>query len=386
MKHHSLLVLCVTALLSTAPWSASPADGGRVVAVGDIHGDLDAFLSILKTSALIDSNLRWAGGKATLVQTGDFTDRGPKVRPLMDFLMALEKDAQRMGGRVHVLLGNHEAMNVYGDLRYVTATDYSSFSDAASEQRREAAFSGHVALEKARGRIPDRRPWMEAHPAGFVEHREAFGPAGKYGRWVRSLPAVLKVGDTVFVHGGISPELPVARLNRIREAISVELKLFDATRQYMVDQKLALPFYTLEELAAAAKNEVDSIKTAKAARQGEGREGSAAEKERLARLEGFLSFGGWLSIHPEGPLWYRGYDRWSDEEGQGLAVRLLETLQAARIVVGHTPQQREIRSRFGGRVFLIDTGMLSSYYQGGRASALDIVNGKVAAIYASQQN
>jgi hypothetical protein len=80
-------------------------------------------------------------------------------------------------------------------------------------------------------------------------------------------------------------------------------------------------------------------------------------------------------------LWFRGYDRWSDAEGEALITKLIQTLGVKRIVVGHTPQlSGEVRSRFGGKVFLIDTALLR-----GRPSALEISNGKVRAIYPNRQ-
>src|SRR5436189_292071 len=82
----------------------------RLVAVGDIHGDLDAFTGILQRARLVDPMRRWTGGQTVLVQTGDFLDRGPNARGVMDLLMSLQKDAPRQGGRVDVLMGNHEAM------------------------------------------------------------------------------------------------------------------------------------------------------------------------------------------------------------------------------------------------------------------------------------
>ena len=91
----------------------------RVVAVGDIHGDFSSLVTILQHAGIIDDQHRWTGGNTTLVQTGDFLDRGPKARDVMDLLMGLEKQAAKQGGEVVVLLGNHEIMNLVGDLRFV---------------------------------------------------------------------------------------------------------------------------------------------------------------------------------------------------------------------------------------------------------------------------
>src|SRR5437867_6471690 len=99
----------VAALLSAVavpPPRCGSAPPERIVAVGDIHGDFDAFVAILQQSGIIDAEQRWSGGRATLVQTGDIVDRGSKSRQAMDLLMSLEKQASKAGGRVVALLGN----------------------------------------------------------------------------------------------------------------------------------------------------------------------------------------------------------------------------------------------------------------------------------------
>ena len=101
----------------------------------------------------------------------------------------------------------------------------------------------------------------------------------------------------------------------------------------------------------------------------------------------FLGYGDWLSVRVDGPLWFRGYDKWTDEEGMAQIGKVLEAYDAAHIAVGHTVQKGgRIRPRFGNKVFLIDTGMLSSYYPGGRASALEICgDARFTAEYMDQQ-
>ncbi len=101
----------------------------------------------------------------------------------------------------------------------------------------------------------------------------------------------------------------------------------------------------------------------------------------------FLGYGEWFSVRADGPLWFRGYDKWTDEEGVAQIGKILEAYDAAHIAVGHTVQKGgRIRPRFGNKVFLIDTGMLSSYYPGGRASALEICgDARFTAEYMDQQ-
>src|SRR2546428_2725678 len=183
---------------------AAPAAPQRSVAIGDSRGDLDAFPGILQRAHLVDPTRRWSGGNTIFVQTGDFLDRGPKARAVMDLLMSLQRDATRQSGRVIVLMGNHEAMNIFGDLRYVTAGDYASFADDKTAQRHKAVYP--------------------SQPAGFVERCEAFDADGRYGKWLRSLPAVARVNDSIFLHGGISPELAGLTVEKINDAVASEIK------------------------------------------------------------------------------------------------------------------------------------------------------------------
>jgi len=362
------LFVCLTTLLLTLAGSpAVPTADTRVVAIGDIHGDFDAFVGILQRASLVDANRRWSGRNTTLVQTGDFLDRGPKTRAVMDLLMQLQKDAPRQQGRVIVLLGNHETANIFGDMRYVTNNDYASYKDDKSDRRRKSAYETYASLENSGPRLSEDA-WMKTHPAGYIEHREAFGPDGKYGKWLRTLPAVAQVNDSIFLHGGINPEFATWKIERINEVIAFEIKAFDAYRKYMVDEKIALPFYALTELTDAATAAL--------------KDPQSTDPNRKKFLEAFLGLGGWLSIHPDGPLWFRGFAHWNDEEGAASIKQLTTAFGIARFVVGHTPQQpAQIGSRFNGQVYLIDTGMLSNYYPGGRASALEIVGDKVTPLY-----
>src|SRR5439155_828335 len=101
-----------------------PGHRGRSRGDRESSSRLVDLVSILQHAGLIDAQHHWTGGKATLVQVGDLLDRGPKPREVMDLVMSLEKEAAKAGGRVVSLLGNHEMMNIMGDLRYVTPGNY----------------------------------------------------------------------------------------------------------------------------------------------------------------------------------------------------------------------------------------------------------------------
>src|SRR5262249_33422106 len=153
-------------------------------------------------------------------------------------------------------------------------------------------------------------------------------------------------------------------VDKLNEAIATEIKAFDTYRQFMVEKKFAQPCDTLDELTKGARAAMEK-----------------AKGKDLDTLKAFLSIGSWLSINENGPLWFRGYAQWTEAEGAPKIQQLLDTFGVARFVVGHTPKTGQIETKFNGKVYLIDTGMLSSYFPGGRASALNIQDGKISFVY-----
>jgi hypothetical protein len=297
-------------VLSAAPDAGAPPDTfvnvNRIVAVGDVHGGYDEFVAILRGARVIDEDDRWIAGHAHLVQTGDLLDRGAGSRKVMDLVMRLESQARRAGGRVHPLLGNHEVMNVAGDLRYTSAGEYAAFATRGSAEVRDRAYE--LIADPARKDDPAyREQWYAEHPLGWVEHRQAFGPRGRYGKWLRQLNTVVKIDGYLFLHGGIGPALATTPLRDINERVRAEIQ------------------------------------------------------QDVVPADG-------LASGRDGPLWYRGLAQ-GDEQELGPHVRqVLATHGVSHIVVGHTTTPGAVVPRFGGAVLLIDVG-LSDYY-GARQACL----------------
>jgi len=177
---------------SAAPPLAPPATNStsyrlpgsaRVVAIGDIHGDLNALRAALKLAGAIDSDDHWIGKDLTVVQTGDQVDRGDQDREVLDELAKLEGDAKTGGGALVILNGNHELMNAGFDFRYVTRKSFVSFSDFASR--------AGVAAQ----RLPDDERGRAA----------AFAPGAPYALKLAKHLTVALVGDSLFAHGGVLP-------------------------------------------------------------------------------------------------------------------------------------------------------------------------------------
>jgi hypothetical protein len=382
------VVTCLIVALFVPVWSAaSPAGGadgsGRIVAVGDVHGNLDQLTTALRLAGLIDDSHVWIGGDATFVLTGDFTDRGPRVREVMDLLMRLETEAPRHGGRVVVLFGNHEMMNLIGDLRYVTERIFADFAGTNAAKRRDHAYKHYARWLQAQARLfgeplpadwrEIEREWMEAHPLGYVEYVEAMGVKGRYGKWLRRLPVAAQIGDCIFLHAGIHPNLRDLNVDEINRRVDRERKAFDSWRDILLGQRMISPWASLGEMIAAATRHRERL--SEAARRG--RTVSTFHglpADHLAQvLSAFLGMGDWLSMHPDGPLWFRGFATWSEEEGTPQVAATLEGLGARHLVVSHTVlSEGEIGVRFDGRVFLIDTDL---------PSALVIEEGRFRAVY-----
>ena len=365
----------------------------RVVAVGDIHGAFDAFIAILQEAGLIDAELHWSGGDTIFVQTGDFTDRGPQVRRCMDFLMGLPEEAKQQGGEVIVLLANHELMNLIWALRDTSPADFEAFVDDESGRRQEEAWQTweRVRTERAKALgLPGpeftdevRQSWEGQHPLGFAERMDAFGPEGTYGRWLRKLPTAALVDDTLFMHAGVSLELAGRKVDDINERIWDEVERFDEIRHEMVRRELMTPYATLDEMFLAARDEL-----ARMVEEYGPETGNRVNNRELRfsqTLQSIMNISRWQILEPEGFLWFRGLALWTDAEGEEPVAEIVRKQDISHIVVAHTTQlDGIIKARFGGRVFLIDTGMLAEHY-GGRPSALEIVDGRFTAIYVGER-
>ena len=380
LARHILPACLVAALLLTL--HAAPPAPARVVVVPDVHGAYTELVALLQRTRLIDGNLKWTGGSTMLVQLGDVIDRGARSRECLDLLMSLERQAPKAGGTVIPLLGNHEVMNVMGDLRYVTPEIYRTFVTGGSEKRREQAFGDYVTFLAAHdghshpaispADETTRETWMDQHPPGFVEYREGFGPTGKYGRWIRAHHALVQIGDGLFVHGGLNPTLEFGSARELDDRVRAELAAFDSIWRTLVDSKVVWRYMTLAEGVRFAEEELKWL-------QAGGKTSTPAGDRAALRLVGCQR---WMAASPEGPLWYRGLAEGPEEGLIGAVKTMLERLQSRYIVVGHTVVSKtDVTVRFGDRVFLLDTGMLEEAF-GGRATALEIRNGQFTAYHA----
>lgn len=189
-----------------APASPAPAAGNackisalplrlpaprRLVAIGDLHGDLAATRAALRAAGAIDERDRWVGGKLVIVQTGDVLDRGDDEQAILDLIARLEPQARAAGGAFIALMGNHELMNGALDFRYVTPAGFHDFDAPGAAPKVSADVP-----EAARSRVA------------------ALGAGGSYARKLAQHAVVAIVGDSVFSHAGIE----ASWADRLREA------------------------------------------------------------------------------------------------------------------------------------------------------------------------
>lgn len=335
---------CVLAMLTltgaTHASAASPPT--RIVAVGDLHGDYDAWLAIARAAGLVDGRNHWAGGRTLFVQLGDIPDRGPDSLKIIQHLQRLQREARKAGGQVIVLVGNHEAMNVTGDLRYVDPGEYAAFADRDSERRRDAYYDrNRESIEAAyRQQTPGisaaaiRAAWLKEAPLGMIEHRLAWAPDGEVGRWVVSHPAVAKVGDTLFVHGGLSAEYARLPLREINARVHAALLARDDSANSILYDPLGPLWY--RGLVAPKLQEQLQEDSAEANGKPEPKDRPPVEQE---------------------------------------LAQVLQAYGAKRIVVGHTPSRSGIEISHDGRLVRADTGISRHY--GGQLAYVEIAGDRV---------
>jgi hypothetical protein len=177
----------------------------RIVAIGDVHGDLDATRRALRLAGAIDEQDRWVGGRLVVVQTGDQLDRGDDERAILRLFDRLAREARRAGGAFHALNGNHELMNSLLDLRYITEGGFADFADVGRALHQTDTTLLEFPPEQ-RGRVV------------------AFRPGGEYARLLAQRNTIVMVGDNVFVHGGVLPHHAEYGIDQINAEIRAWLR------------------------------------------------------------------------------------------------------------------------------------------------------------------
>ncbi|KAI0091237.1 Metallo-dependent phosphatase-like protein [Irpex rosettiformis] len=290
----------------------------RIVAVGDLHGDLGNALKVLHMANVVDGEGQWSGGVDFFVQTGDIIDRGDDTIKLYAWMDDLREQSLKKGGTVLTNLGNHEWMNVIGDWRYVHQSEIATFG--TSEKRMARLMRGRIGKTWAANYTTTSR--LPLHPS--------LGPPNTDYDPTDDSP--LSHAAVSFVHGGLAPDYPdltpfPSRINELGSSLLYKL-------QHRNPPPAPHPPHPYPGLPSDA---------------------TPAEQQLYGT---------------NGPLWYRG---WALEPEQKVCSAVDDVLQRTgtrRMIMGHTPNFEKIVSRCGGKIIIIDTGISHAY--GGVLSALSI--------------
>ncbi len=311
----------------------------RVVSVADLHGDYDRFIFILAHPqvGLVDADLHWTGGKTHLVQLGDVLDRGPRAKEILDLIMRLEKEAEAAGGMVHMLLGNHEEMNITGiALDYPGYVQVEQFVAFLREDFRRAKDAEYIKTLPPEERERAEMEGLDVHvDEGYASYWRkimaakdpqavrayVLGFNDVYGNWLVKQNAVIKINDVVYVHGGISEAFSKWPIREINQVMRQELEFFQGRMRN--PQQFARPFHPR------------------------------------------------LVYDPDSPLWFRGLATKNEASAEGEIDRTLANLGARAMVVGHNYFSRPggaspvvtkaLVARFHDKIWIMDTGISGSY-------------------------
>jgi hypothetical protein len=286
-----LLVIGLAACVDETPDALQQ----RVVAIGDIHADIDAARRAFQIAGAVDADDNWIGGDLVVVQLGDFIGRSYQDRQVLEYLLALREEATTGGGELHALIGNHEVFGARLELRWVPDE---AFAD----------FNRMPGLDLEHPRLTTLPEYQRARSAALM-------PGGYYSKQLAEFPAILRLGDTIFVHGGVTPHWARYGVDKINDEIS---RWFAG--------EIGEPTATL---GMDPGNFDDSV------------------------------------------MMSRHFSRDVDEAACEMLEESLRMLGAKRMVVAHSVHD-SIRSYCDDQVWVVDVGM--SRYYGGTVQVLEIIN------------
>ncbi|CCM03075.1 uncharacterized protein FIBRA_05195 [Fibroporia radiculosa] len=301
----------------TQPLSIPGQFKRKIVAVGDLHGDMPNAQAVLQMAGVVDAQGKWTGNVDVFVQTGDIIDRGDDTIKLYEWMDQLREQAHAAGGLVMSHLGNHEWMNIIGDWRYVYPSEIATFGSVSARQK--MLSSGHIGKSWAANYTVTSR--LPLHPS-LGEPNVDFDPSN---------PSPLSHAAVSFVHGGLAPSYPdltpfPSHINELGQSLLRKLQARSPPPPHPPN-----PYPGLPDRATPAER----------------------------RLYG-----------SDGPLWYRGWALDPEEKVCAEVDAVLKKTGTRRMIMGHTPDFEKIVSRCDGKIIVIDTGISHAY--GGALSALSI--------------
>ena len=356
-----ICALVLSLMLSVAVHAADYdiRTSARVVAFGDVHGAYEDWTALLRETGVVDAQLNWSGGNTHLVSLGDLIDRGPGSRQVVELLMRLEQQAEKAGGAVHMVLGNHEVMVMTGDLRYVSQQEFAAFAKDENAAERNELYAQYRRYNTGGDDATVRASFDQQYPPGFLALRQAYSSKGALGSWLLRQPFVIKVNDKVYMHGGIAAEATQESLKSLNTKLTGELTTFVQSMEVLREAGV-MPWHVdyhrrLEFLNARVEEFV-----------------AANPKERapwFAQVQQVFEAQEAFVFSEDSPNWYRGTAFCHPYSESFNTERFLKRVGASQLVMGHSPTKGDVQERMEGLAIRLDTGMLKSVYKG-RASAL----------------
>ncbi|KAH0905815.1 hypothetical protein HID58_037642 [Brassica napus] len=328
------------------------APSRRIIAVGDLHGDLSKARDALQIAGVLSSDGKdqWVGEDTVVVQVGDILDRGEDEIAILSLLRLLDEQAKANGGAVFQVNGNHETMNVEGDFRYVDTRAFDEcidFLDYLEDyaQDWDKAFKNWIF--ESRQWKQDRRSsqtyWDQwnivKRQKGVIARSVLFRPGGRLACELSRHGVVLRVNNWVFCHGGLLPHHVAYGVERINREVSTWMKSSSDE-----EDSPEMPFI-------ATRGQVESSKTVKS---------SSAWIECVFLSSEYLY----------------------NQVGKILRDSL-EAVGAKAMVVGHTPQLSGVNCEYGCGIWRVDVGMSSGVLDS-RPEVLEIRGDKARVIRSNQ--
>ena len=332
----------------------------RVVAFADVHGAYSQLTALLQSQAIVDGQMRWSAGKTHLVSLGDLLDRGDDSRKVMDLLMRLQAEAAAAGGQVHVVVGNHEAMNVLGDLRYVSRGEYASYVADEDPASRELHRKEFLAREPGR----TEADFDKLFPPGYFGQRRLLGPGGLYGKWLLAQPVAIVVNDSVYMHGGPSLALGNRGVGELDRDYAAAVDAYLAAEAPLIEAGLLVFEDPYSKRARNAQSRLEAMSA------------GAARNALTPQVARFVQADDDPLIGPNGPNWYRGAALCNECAEADVLRPFLQRTGARRVVVGHTvARDGTAVSRFDGAIVKLDAGMNAAVYHGRPAALISDSSG-----------
>ncbi|RLA03250.1 MAG: hypothetical protein DRQ47_05505 [Gammaproteobacteria bacterium] len=353
-KFYWLIIFFLIGLTVQAQQSSVFTTSSSIHVIGDVHGAYNEIQKTLTNLGLIDQQNNWSGGTSHFVCLGNIMDKGAATKKVMDLFIKLQTQAEQAGGQFHVILGEHEVMNLKGDRHGLSAEEIAEFSEDETTEQRQKAYQQYIQWHKLTQSEQTQTDFDTKYPVGFFAHQQAFGLSGKYGKWLLELPFIIKINDQLFTHGGLSQNIKLTDLTSLNKQLKSELLSYLKHWDYFLKKGqlgFDIPF---EERAAYLKKLIDS-----------------------PQKRTFMKNNRSLVLSTDGPSSYQGNSQCHPYFEEDQLAEKLQFWEASRLWVGNTSlehgpselstqksfAQQIVQQRLSEQLMMMNTELSSSKHQ-----------------------